>query len=65
MDTEDTKCKANTIKPRHTKWDVVDALAEWVIRVASNKTASDKELDILPEVVNAITYLANDGRNYR
>lgn len=64
MNEKETESKTNVIKPKHAKWNVVDALAEWVIRVAGDKTASDKELDALPEVVRALTYLVNDGNNY-
>lgn len=62
--SEKAESNTNVVKPGHAKWNVVDALAEWVIRVTSSKTASDKELDKLPEVVNALTHLVNDGKNY-
>lgn len=61
---EKTEIKANVVKPGRTYGDVIDALAEWIIRVADDKTASDKEIEMLPDVVCALINFINRGKRY-
>ncbi len=37
--------------------DVVDALVNFIVRVSKGKTTSEKEVEVLPEVVSALATL--------
>lgn len=39
--------------PEQTK-QVIDALVKFIVRAADGKTTSEKEVEILPEVVNSL-----------
>lgn len=49
---------------KQLKQQLVEALANFIIRVSEGKTTSEAEIAVLPEVVNALVNLANDGRSY-
>lgn len=63
MDEKEMVFKRENKDYRHTCGDVIEALSEWVIRVAGDKTASDKEIEKLPEVVYALVHVANRGKS--
>ena len=47
----------------YNRGDVINALSQFVVRVASGEATSDKEIEILPEVAYALMYVVNKGKS--
>lgn len=62
MNEKETELKDNT--PNYNRGDVINALSQFVVRVAGGEVTSDKEIEILPEVTYALMHVVNKGRSY-
>lgn len=62
MNEKETELKGNT--PNYNIGDVINALSQFIVRVAGGEATSDKEIEILPEVAYALMHIVNKGRSY-
>lgn len=62
MNKKETELKDNT--PKYNVGDVINALAQFIVRVAGGEATSDKEIEVLPEVAYALMHTVNKGRSY-
>lgn len=62
MNEKDTEVKNST--PDYNRRDVINALSQFIVRVAGGKATSDKEIEVLPQVTYALMHIVNKGRSY-
>lgn len=62
MNEKETELKDNT--PDYTRGDVINALAQFIVRGAGGEATSDKEIEVLPQVTYALMHIVNKGRSY-